>query len=91
MTEQRWVVLSEYHPGMSVAMHAAMLDGPQLDMVHLESELLEAGIHCVFEPRRPGENFARHMGIVPSPIRLMVREIDLPRAERLKHDLFPEG
>lgn len=87
MHVQRWVPISEYHPGMSLGMHAGMIDGPQLDMLHLEAALQEADIPCVFDPRRPGDTFARHIAVVPSPIRLMVREIDLQRAERLKQDL----
>ena len=86
--QHRWVSLAEYTP-TPTAHAAGMLDGPQLELLQLESELQEAGVPCVFEPRRPGENFAhQYAAMPPSAIRLMVREVDLQRAERLRGELF---
>ncbi len=78
MSSDSWVVLAQH------VMNTAwvQLDDGCLELLALESELTAQHIESGFDPFRPGEG-GGYTRTLEQPIRLMVRETDLPRAQQI--------
>lgn len=85
----QWVPLMEHSPTMGVFGSRLLIDGAQMEMLLVEGELVAADIPAVFDPRRPGESFANEA--IDTPVRLMVREIDLTRARQVRDEALGDG
>jgi len=85
MSEDSWVVLAQHL--MNTAW--VQLDDGCLELLTLESELTAQNIESGFDPFRPGEGggFTRTL---EQPVRLMVREGDLVRAQEIAAGLASE-
>jgi hypothetical protein len=84
MESEAWVVLKEHH----IPVGWIPIDGGEMELLFLESELLASGIDVIFDPRRPGDNYTTQD--VAMNLKLMVKEPDLERAQEILRDLARE-
>jgi len=85
LAEDEWVVLTEH----LVNTAWVPLDTQSLQLLALESELDTAGIECAFDPFRPGEG-GSYTRTVAQPVRLLVKQPDLDRAQEIAAALESE-
>lgn len=84
MGDEQWVVLMEHH----IPVGWIPIDGGEMELLAVESELLASGIDVIFDPRRPGDNYPSQS--VAMNLKLMVKEPDLQRAQEILRDLDGE-
>jgi hypothetical protein len=61
-----------------------------MDLVFLEQVLLDEGIDAAFDPYRPGEGGVLYAAMPAQPVRLMVKAVDLERAQALAREAFAD-